>query len=75
MQKSKYILGLIDKAMRDRETKLAEPATNSVFFQISCQPKEKQRILNYCKENLEPRSRSRWIVNIILEGRSRSPIN
>jgi hypothetical protein len=77
-QKSKYILELIKGAIADKYTEYCDDETfthgDTTEWQISCSPKDREIINDYCDRYLPPNKRSRWIVNVILD-KSNQQIN
>jgi hypothetical protein len=70
-QKSKYILALIKSAIADKYTEYCDDETFThgctTEWQISCPPKEREIINDYCDLYLPPNKRSRWIVSILTD--------
>lgn len=64
--KSQYIVQLILKAINNNYTNLAPSSTNPIDWQISVNPDTKDYIYEWCDRNLPSKSRSKWIVNLIL---------
>lgn len=63
--KSKYVVNLILNAIAHNNTTLAQPEPNEAEWQISVNPDTKAFICTWCDRNLPPRSRSKWIINLI----------
>ena len=68
-QKSKHMMGLIQRAINYHYTEYSDESythKSTIEFQISCLPAQKKAILDYCDRYLPSKKRSRWIVNTIL---------
>lgn len=69
--RSKYLVDFLKRAIAEHKTDLNEDESywhgTKTTFQISCLPKDKQLIDDFCNQYLPVRKRSRWIVQRILE--------
>lgn len=59
-------LELLNEAMEQNVVEYVEHTNSRSQFHISMPPEQKAKILDYCDRKLEPRSRSAWILHILL---------
>ena len=64
--KSKYITQLLLKGVENNITDLYPSGKGDIDWQISLLPEERDRIYKWCSKNLPHKSRSRWILNLII---------